>query len=321
MSSKSPKLSVNPALPPQFMPMNGVNIQSADAFAGLQKERQLSLVALSRAAGVDAAVSLLSRLPLKRGWRTHIAAPLFPRLLARGVPWDARWYKYHAQIEQAESLLSIVRTQAELGRAIRRGRQLEAANQALQADGRSPILAESAAMRPVLEMIAAPVDRDGEVHFFLLCDDNTGVVRDRAPTDGRPVVEPIARRMAAFDMTVLGHDPYATAETADQHGIKLVALDETHFLGEWSAGRALFTRLGRDSRKWNTCVLAASQNPADVLGMDVANFMAAAFVGFLVWLWSRYWRKWPAYILGTPVFLVVLFVFFENFARLLPANV
>lgn len=60
---------------------------------------------------------------------------------------------------------------------------------------------------------------------------------------------------------------------------KLVALDETHFLGEWSAGRALFTRLGRDSRKWNTCVLASSQNPADVLGMDVANFMSAAFVG------------------------------------------
>ena len=44
-----------------------------------------------------------------------------------------------------ERLLSIVRTQTELGRAIRRGRQLEAANQALQADGRSPILAESAA--------------------------------------------------------------------------------------------------------------------------------------------------------------------------------
>ncbi len=60
---------------------------------------------------------------------------------------------------------------------------------------------------------------------------------------------------------------------------KLIALDETHFLGEWSAGRALFTRLGRDSRKWNTCVLAASQNPQDVLGMDVANFMSAAFVG------------------------------------------
>jgi hypothetical protein len=60
---------------------------------------------------------------------------------------------------------------------------------------------------------------------------------------------------------------------------KLVGLDETHFLGEWTAGRALFNRLGRDSRKWNTCVLAASQNPQDVLGMDVANFMSAAFVG------------------------------------------
>jgi AAA-like domain len=60
---------------------------------------------------------------------------------------------------------------------------------------------------------------------------------------------------------------------------KLVALDETHFLGEWGAGRALFTRLGRDSRKWNTCVLAASQNPADILGMEVSNFVSAAFVG------------------------------------------
>ena len=65
----------------------------------------------------------------------------------------------------------------------------------------------------------------------------------------------------------------------DMQSRKLVALDETHFLGDWSAGRALFTRLGRDSRKWNTCVLASSQNPADVLGMDVANFMSAAFVG------------------------------------------
>src|SRR6185295_8397252 len=58
---------------------------------------------------------------------------------------------------------SIVRTQTELGRAIRRGRQLEAANQALQADGRSPILAESAAMRPVLEMIARVGPSDANV--------------------------------------------------------------------------------------------------------------------------------------------------------------
>jgi hypothetical protein len=60
---------------------------------------------------------------------------------------------------------------------------------------------------------------------------------------------------------------------------KLIALDETHFLAEWGAGRALFNRLGRDSRKWNTCVLAASQNPKDVLGMEVSNFISSAFVG------------------------------------------
>lgn len=38
-----------------------------------------------------------------------LTKPLFPGAVAR-VPWDARWYRYHAQIEQAESLLSIVRT-------------------------------------------------------------------------------------------------------------------------------------------------------------------------------------------------------------------
>jgi hypothetical protein len=59
----------------------------------------------------------------------------------------------------------------------------------------------------------------------------------------------------------------------------LVSLDEVHFMNNWGAGRALFTRLGRDSRKWNTCVLAASQNPADILGMEVSNFISAAFVG------------------------------------------
>ncbi|MBW3668808.1 MAG: class E sortase [Actinobacteria bacterium] len=47
---------------------------------------------------------------------------------------------------------------------------------------------------------------------------------------------------------------------------------------------------------------------------------AAATVWVLIWLASRRWRKWPAYILGAPVFLVVLFIFFENFSRLLPAD-
>ena len=35
---------------------------------------------------------------------------------------------------------------------------------------------------------------------------------------------------------------------------------------------------------------------------------------------SRLWRRWPAYVLGAPVFAVSLFVFFGAFSELLPAN-
>jgi hypothetical protein len=60
---------------------------------------------------------------------------------------------------------------------------------------------------------------------------------------------------------------------------KVIALDEAHFLAQWGAGRALFNRLSRDSRKWNTCVLAASQNPRDVLAMEIENLYSTAFIG------------------------------------------
>src|SRR5687768_11202018 len=52
-----------------------------------------------------------------------------------------------------ERLLSIVRTQAELARAIRRGRHLDAANQASQSHGLSTLFGVSDAMRTVLNMI------------------------------------------------------------------------------------------------------------------------------------------------------------------------
>ena len=37
-------------------------------------------------------------------------------------------------------------------------------------------------------------DKDGEVHFFFLCDANTGVVRMREKTDKQPAVEPLGRQ-------------------------------------------------------------------------------------------------------------------------------
>jgi sortase A len=54
--------------------------------------------------------------------------------------------------------------------------------------------------------------------------------------------------------------------------------------------------------------------PAVLLGV------ACALIWIAAWLLGRLWRKWPAYLVFLPVFLVVLFFFFENFSRLLPAN-
>ncbi len=48
--------------------------------------------------------------------------------------------------------------------------------------------------------------------------------------------------------------------------------------------------------------------------------LACALVWFLAWAVGRKWRKWPSYAIALPFFLVLLFVFFENFSRLLPAN-
>jgi DNA-binding NtrC family response regulator len=53
-----------------------------------------------------------------------------------------------------ERLLTILRTQTELGRALRRSHRLEAHNLALQADGGPPLIAEAPTMRPVLDVIA-----------------------------------------------------------------------------------------------------------------------------------------------------------------------
>ena len=58
----------------------------------------------------------------------------------------------------------------------------------------------------------------------------------------------------------------------------------------------------------------ASAWPAVMLGV------ACALIWMAAWLLGKLWRKWPAYLVGLPIFLVVLFFFFENFSRLLPAN-
>jgi sortase A len=54
--------------------------------------------------------------------------------------------------------------------------------------------------------------------------------------------------------------------------------------------------------------------PAILLGL------LCGVIWLLAWALGRRWRKWPAYALGLPFFLVALFFFFEEFSRLLPSN-
>ncbi len=54
--------------------------------------------------------------------------------------------------------------------------------------------------------------------------------------------------------------------------------------------------------------------PAILLGIGTG------VIWLLAWGLGRRWRKWPAYGIGLPFFLVSLFYFFEEFSRLLPSN-
>jgi sortase A len=58
----------------------------------------------------------------------------------------------------------------------------------------------------------------------------------------------------------------------------------------------------------------SSRAPAVVLFVLCGAIWAFAFS------FSRLWRKWPAYAVCLPFFLVGLFFFFEEFSRVLPSN-
>ena len=138
-----------------------------------------------------------------------------------------------------ERLLSIIRTQTELGRAIRRGRQLEAANQALMADGHSPLLAESAAMRPVLDIIARVGPSDANV--LITGENGTGkslvaqALHAVSPRASRPMVTVNAGGMAegVFESELFGHMKGAfTDAKVDRVGRFELADGSTLFLDE-----------------------------------------------------------------------------------------
>ena len=70
-------------------------------------------------------------------------------------------------------LMSILRTQIELAQTIRKSQRLEAENRLLRADGRPTLIADSAAMRPVMDLIARVGPSDANV---LITGDRKSVV-------------------------------------------------------------------------------------------------------------------------------------------------
>ena len=68
--------------------------------------------------------------------------------------------------------------------------------------------------------------------------------------------------------------------------------------------------------------LAGLSGDSAARGPAVGWGILCAAVWLATWWLSRLWsRGWMAYLVGTPIFLGALFVFFENFARLLPSNI
>ena len=101
----------------------------------LEADPQVPVVVMTAWASIDLAVEAM-----RRGARDFVQKP-----------WENT------------RLLTIVETQVELHRALRRTQMLEAENSLLRAQGRPEMIADSAAMRPVLEAIARVGPSDANV--------------------------------------------------------------------------------------------------------------------------------------------------------------
>src|SRR5436305_2781721 len=139
-------------------------------------------------------------------------------------------------------LLSILRTQAELARALRKGERLEAENQMLRADGggeRPLLIADSEAMRPALELVSHVGPSDAGV--LITGENGTGkeviartlhALSSRAP---KPMVTVNAGALSegTFESELFGHVRGAfTDAKSDRVGRFELADGGTLFLDE-----------------------------------------------------------------------------------------
>jgi len=137
-----------------------------------------------------------------------------------------------------ERLITILRTQVELGRALRSRDRLEAAQRALPGDGGS-LIAESAAMRPVLDVVARVAPADAAV--LITGENGTGkglvarAIHSASRRAARPLVTVNIAALAegTFESELFGHVRGAfTDAKADRVGRFEAADGGTLFLDE-----------------------------------------------------------------------------------------
>ena len=136
-------------------------------------------------------------------------------------------------------LLAILRTQIELAHAIRQSVRLEAENRLLRADGRPMLIAESAVMRPVMDMIARVGPSDANV--LITGEHGTGkeviarTLQALSPRAGKPLVTVNAGGLpeGVFESELFGHVKGAfTDAKTDRVGRFELADGGTLFLDE-----------------------------------------------------------------------------------------
>ena len=136
-------------------------------------------------------------------------------------------------------LLSILRTQVELGRALRRGERLEAENELLRQDAPLALVAQAPEMRPVLELIERVGPSDANVLITGEAGTGKGVVARAlhavSPRAGRPLVTVNTGGLSEslFESELFGHVRGAfTDAKADRVGRFELADGGTLFLDE-----------------------------------------------------------------------------------------
>ncbi len=138
-----------------------------------------------------------------------------------------------------ERLLTILRTQAELARALRRGQRLEAENRALREQAPTNLIAQAPAMQPVLQMIARVGPADANV--LITGENGTGkgvvaaALHTASPRANRPMVTVNAGGLSegVFESELFGHVKGAfTDAKTDRVGRFELADGGTLFLDE-----------------------------------------------------------------------------------------